>query len=569
MIFQVFTFILSFFIIACSVKNTSSTQVMVQIDAQLDTRTQTQSVEIRVRSGHGKNTEWENRFDRKMIIDSDKYRWPLQFSLVPQNDDVTRVYEITATALDSSGIEIARVRAISGYRSGEALLLPLLFDDLCIGKISECTDTQTCSAGNCVDANVNVDELSSFDVNNDSDGQMNGHDSGVNSGTDSGFGSTVDSGSDPIVDSGSVGNPGSDSGIDSGSDSGPVGSCTDTVCGGSCVDLNTDPMNCGACGYKAVHGRTCISGVPTPAWQSLSIVGAPPPTTGHAAVFSEKLFTTIGGLDSSSNPTSAVYVYDPSRDTWGKSSPLKNARYGHKAVTTYTGGIYVFGGFTDSSGTLIGTLEFASAGGTDFFSFVATSGTAPQARSDFAMVSIPSTEKLFVFGGQDLTGYLADGSVFDPVARSWTDASCSLSGCKNINSSLPTTGYTNAFIDDSGNIDVWGGFSKDALKYTVSTDTFSANPVPSGVPSFVPSRNADDGRRIFFLKSTGSCPGITTVSFYDRVTDLMLTDTSAPPSTLVDSSATAWTGSELIAWSGSCGGGSPLSVGGRYQPPAP
>jgi hypothetical protein len=78
------------------------------------------------------------------------------------------VYEVTATALDGSGAEVARVRAISGYRPHKALLLALTFDDACIGKVADCDETQTCKAGKCVDAHVDVGSLLPF--SSDSDG---------------------------------------------------------------------------------------------------------------------------------------------------------------------------------------------------------------------------------------------------------------------------------------------------------------------------------------------------------------------------------------------------------------
>jgi hypothetical protein len=153
---------------ACADKTITATQIMVQLDAQPGVRLKTHDVLVQVRSGQGEKTMWEDRFDKKMSPDSGRYRWPLQFALLPKNDDATRVYEVTATALDASGTEFARVRAISGYQAHKVLLLSLILDDACIGEITKCVDTETCRTGKCVDGHVDVDSLQPF--TDDADG---------------------------------------------------------------------------------------------------------------------------------------------------------------------------------------------------------------------------------------------------------------------------------------------------------------------------------------------------------------------------------------------------------------
>jgi hypothetical protein len=87
--------------------------------------------------------------------------------------------------------------------------------------------------------------------------------------------------------------------------------------------------------------------------------------------------------------------------------------------------------------------------------------------------------------------------------------------------------------------------------------------VPAGTAEHLAQRFADDGRRIFFLTAAN------VVSVYDRkASSWLANDTAAMPSGFCVETAAAWTGSELVAWSGSCGG-TPVSVGGRYQPAAP
>ncbi len=46
------------------------------------------------------------------------------------------------------------------------------------------------------------------------------------------------------------------------SDAGSAGTCSNarTLCGSTCVDLNSDPLNCGACGDVCQSGLSCNSG---------------------------------------------------------------------------------------------------------------------------------------------------------------------------------------------------------------------------------------------------------------------------------------------------------------------
>jgi hypothetical protein len=87
--------------------------------------------------------------------------------------------------------------------------------------------------------------------------------------------------------------------------------------------------------------------------------------------------------------------------------------------------------------------------------------------------------------------------------------------------------------------------------------------VPTGTADHLAGSFADDGRRIYFLTAAN------VLSVYDRKTSSWLVnDTAQMPAGFCVGAAPAWTGSELIAWSGSCGGAS-VAVGGRYQPAAP
>jgi hypothetical protein len=139
---------------ACGTDSAATpTQVMAVISAEPAVSEITADVRIVVRSGQGE--DWEERLDRDVATDV-AAAWPIEVSITPKSNDATRVYEITATALDDAGIEVAQVRAISGFVESKALLLALVFEQSCLGKVAECDATETCRAGNCEDAHVDV-----------------------------------------------------------------------------------------------------------------------------------------------------------------------------------------------------------------------------------------------------------------------------------------------------------------------------------------------------------------------------------------------------------------------------
>ena len=379
------------------------------------------------------------------------------------------------------------------------------------------------------------------------------------SGTDAGD-VLSDSGTDAGTDSGFP-----DSGFeDSGTDSGVIVPCFFTRCGNDCVDLNTDPDNCGACGYAVVNGRACTDGIPTPAWQSISTIGAPPARTFHTAVFLDNAFFVAGGsLSVLSASTTTTGRYLPDTDTWTPSAPLRTAKAYHSAVAG-DGVAYIFGGQGSQN------LEKYDPS-TNMWTDVTPSGTAPGNQAFPAMLWT-STKKLFIFGG---ASYSSMGSIFDPIMNAWNPVSCSLSAC-GVNSQNQ---YTAAF-EDGGVVNLLGNHFTNSVptvvsrppSYTLSTGEWSTWDLPlSGAPISFPLKYADDGERIFFLDSPGSSSGCISsrVLIYDRVSSSWSADMSIAPTGLLSGAAVAWSGHEVIAWSGACATAQAVQIGGRYQPPAP
>ena len=148
-----------FFVASCS-GTIAATQIMAVIDAEPGVRAMTKSVHVLVRGGTGAEDTWTIRHDA--VVTMGTIAWPLEVALIPKSDDSERVYEVVATAINSSGDSIARVRAISGYVKGETRALRLLFEDSCLGKADLCGAEETCSGGGCVDAHVDPASLEQF-----------------------------------------------------------------------------------------------------------------------------------------------------------------------------------------------------------------------------------------------------------------------------------------------------------------------------------------------------------------------------------------------------------------------
>jgi len=191
------------------------TQVMVVIDAEPAVRAMAADVDIEVLSGSGPISGWEPRGMQSLTTGDDAIAWPLEAALVPRKGGTDRAFVVIATAYDAGGTALAQVRAISGYVKGKTLTLPLLFEDLCLGKLS-CEETKTCRAGNCVPANVDPGDLRPFTRDNRDGGLTDGGPADGGGGM-GGMGGTGGAGTGGADGGGAGGTGGS---VDSGTDSG-------------------------------------------------------------------------------------------------------------------------------------------------------------------------------------------------------------------------------------------------------------------------------------------------------------------------------------------------------------
>jgi hypothetical protein len=226
-----------------------ATQLVVDIDAEPSVRARLDSVQVFVAGArHRDNLEERTRvFDASIQPGSapESPQFPVRVVLTPEAGDARRVFELTATALDLSGAQVAQARVITGYVSHQIRWVRLVLEDDCIGVT--CDDLETCEVGGCKIAFVDPRDLPLLP------------------------GRTVEAG---VIDAGEAGPPppdtgvdagpdaGADGGIDSGVDSGPVedpclrvdhGGCDPLVV---CQTIDGVPT-CGQCpnGFVDVNGN--------------------------------------------------------------------------------------------------------------------------------------------------------------------------------------------------------------------------------------------------------------------------------------------------------------------------
>jgi Kelch motif len=338
------------------------------------------------------------------------------------------------------------------------------------------------------------------------------------------------------------------------SSSGNDAACSAAQCGANCVNLSSDDANCGACGYSCVDGRHCSKMMDaggarcSPAWLPVTTVGAPPARVAPGASLSGKLIIA-GGSVSCSGSLASAGSYDPSTDTWSAVPDLGNARAQHTVVSSGSA-VYVFGGLSDcaNGATQLASLERWTPG--DLSWTVVNGANAPAGR--YAHESAWTGSGLLIYGGSSgAQPYVTSGALFDPVSNAWTDASCSLSGCARNQTPL---------IIDQGFVRLWGGEGGNApagLQYEPSTGAWTTWTLPPNFPASL-GTPADDARRLYFFSGGGSAN--LNVIIYDRQTQTQIIDSAPSPPNLSASGAIAWTGTEVVVWTG---------AGGRYQPPAP
>lgn len=280
-------------------------------------------------------------------------------------------------------------------------------------------------------------------------------------------------------------------------------------------------------------------------------------------------FYVLGGGSSCSGSSTNSFAYNPTTDQWDTGiASMTTSRALHSAAASSTR-LYVFGGLADcANGTsALGGLEEYDPDNNTWSPITAT-GTPPVR---YASPLVWTGTNLFVYGGSNNTiAFMNTGGRLDPNGPTWFDASCALPSCERANGMAFV--WNNVVHRWGGN----GGNSPPPLQYDLITKAWTAGTLPAntGTKVGVENRYADDGRRVYVLNpAAAGCPATLEVAIFDKQTWQWLpSDTASGPGNNLGAGAyVAWSGSELIAWSGAgaCGGAGLINGGGKYQPPAP
>ena len=99
-----------YFGIACGGSPSEQTGVMVRIDAEMTTKMNARTVQLRVYRGN--DGEWSRVLDLGVPVGDGFDDWPLTLPVVP-SDSHSAVFEVQAIALDAAGIELTSTRVLS------------------------------------------------------------------------------------------------------------------------------------------------------------------------------------------------------------------------------------------------------------------------------------------------------------------------------------------------------------------------------------------------------------------------------------------------------------------------
>ncbi len=297
---------------------------------------------------------------------------------------------------------------------------------------------------------------------------------------------------------------------------------------------------------------------------------APGPSarSGHVAVWTGSLMVVWGGYTASGLSNSGGR-FDPVTDSW-TSTRLTGAPAARSSPSAVWTGRWmtIWGGFaygnTDSGLNSGGRYDPNS----DAWLRTSTDG-APSPR--YGHTGVWTGREMIIWGGENQHGsptyeFLNTGGHYDPATDTWRPTTMT-------NAPVGRSGHVGVWAD--GVLVIWGGMGFTGTSYTLWTDGGRYDPegdiwLPvssSGRPGQrVDANTAWTGREVIVW--SGNLPGrgdlVRDGARYDPVTDTWRPMSSLGAPAARTEAATIWTGHRLILWGGRMG--NPYRDGARYDP---
>lgn len=125
-------------------------QVAIDIVAESGVRTDAQTLYVSVRGGNATGP-LATRFEQTLTA---PFEFPISLTVVPADDDTSRVYEVLVVAAARGGRVIGRQTLRGRFLAGTTSYVQLLLEDCCRSVAETCAPNETCRLCGCVETTV-------------------------------------------------------------------------------------------------------------------------------------------------------------------------------------------------------------------------------------------------------------------------------------------------------------------------------------------------------------------------------------------------------------------------------
>jgi Galactose oxidase, central domain len=180
-------------------------------------------------------------------------------------------------------------------------------------------------------------------------------------------------------------------------------------------------------------------------WLSTNTVPAPPPASGHLALFNDSVFYVWGGNAGSSNPGTGIFKYNPITDRWTNMNAVGTApALGTAAVKVGNKWIHWGGYFYPGlSGPPAVVYDLAS-------NTITNTSNAPTSEGLAGVAATTGNNKAYFFGGYYLSNFnvrVNQGFIYNTQNNTWQSMTTT---------DAPSSRYYAGMVHTNGQIMVWG-----------------------------------------------------------------------------------------------------------------